>query len=215
MCVCVRLGGCVAWCSDGQRVVAEREGAYADLYHSLPWSHGSLGLLVGLTLKIIPVKKYVRVVYRPMQHTDVHTYCDAIREVSLATGDDVADFVEATVFSRTACVVMTGSFVDAPTEHGRIFLWMQSVCHCRLGESESCTNRIHSGILAYCANVPKPRKRLNQRVLTTRKEINFYRLRRKNRFSNPNSLVLIPSHAILLGSVSGHRDFTDWVLVTI
>eukprot|EP00041_Stephanoeca_diplocostata_P018455 m.386591 g.386591 ORF g.386591 m.386591 type:complete len:466 (+) comp21018_c1_seq3:679-2076(+) len=102
---------------DGQRVFVEREGEYADLYHALPWSHGSLALLVGITLKVVPIKKYVRVVYRPMKNTDTHTYCEVIRDVSLAGSDVVADFVEATIFSRKSCVVMTGSFVDAPTEH--------------------------------------------------------------------------------------------------
>ena len=30
-----------------------------DLYHCLPWSHGSLAFLVGLKLKIIPTKPYI------------------------------------------------------------------------------------------------------------------------------------------------------------
>ena len=31
----------------------------SDLYHCLPWSHGSLAFLVGLKLKIIPTKPYI------------------------------------------------------------------------------------------------------------------------------------------------------------
>ena len=35
--------------------------ACSDLYHCLPWSHGSLGFLVSLTLDIIPVKAVFRI----------------------------------------------------------------------------------------------------------------------------------------------------------
>lgn len=64
---------------------------------------------MGLTLKIIPVKKYVRVDYDPVVGMD--QYCSRIREVSLK--EEAADFVEATVFSRDECVVMEGTFVDS------------------------------------------------------------------------------------------------------
>jgi delta24-sterol reductase len=37
---------------DGELVKARRTGKHADLFHAFPWSHGSLGLLVGLTLKV-------------------------------------------------------------------------------------------------------------------------------------------------------------------
>jgi Delta24-sterol reductase len=43
---------------DGALVRARRDNEYSDLWHAFPWSHGSLGLLVGLTLKIIPVTNY-------------------------------------------------------------------------------------------------------------------------------------------------------------
>ena len=91
------------------RVVKATPTENSDLYHTLPWSHGSLALLVGLTLKIIPVKKYVRVDYDPVVGMD--QYCSRIREVSLK--EEAADFVEATVFSRDECVVMEGTFVDS------------------------------------------------------------------------------------------------------
>ena len=38
---------------------SRRDNAHADLYHVLPWSHGSLGFLTSLTLTIIPVKQFI------------------------------------------------------------------------------------------------------------------------------------------------------------
>lgn len=52
--------------SDGSLVTATRE-EYPDLYRALAWSHGSLALLVALTLKIEKVKPYVKVTYTPIE----------------------------------------------------------------------------------------------------------------------------------------------------
>ena len=48
---------------DGSRRLITKESD-PDLFHTLPWSHGSLGFLVGLTLRIIPVKPYVELKYQ-------------------------------------------------------------------------------------------------------------------------------------------------------
>lgn len=42
--------------ADGTLARVTRDNEYADLYHCLPWSHGTLGFLVALELQIIPVK---------------------------------------------------------------------------------------------------------------------------------------------------------------
>ena len=41
----------------------------SDLFHAVPWSHGTLGFLVSAEIRIIPAKKYVKVHYQP-----VHTF---------------------------------------------------------------------------------------------------------------------------------------------
>jgi delta24-sterol reductase len=112
---------------DGRLVKARRDNEYADLWHAFPWSHGSLGLLVGLTLRVIPVTSHVRVDYTPVTG-GVDAYATAIREASLRDPSrpfrdgGVADFVEATVFSRQDCVVMEASFVrdGAEVEPARV-----------------------------------------------------------------------------------------------
>jgi delta24-sterol reductase len=88
---------------------------HPDLFHSLPWSHGTLGLLVGLELKVIPIKPYVRLQYTPA-HSQKE-YCERIRE--LAVAPDGPDFIEATVYSKERAVIMTGRFADAKTDEDR------------------------------------------------------------------------------------------------
>ena len=86
----------------GELINATRDGSHADLYHALPWSHGSLGLLVSLRLRVIKVESYVRVTYN--FHMSMGSYCDNIRALAHSN----AVFVEATVFGPEEAVVMRG-----------------------------------------------------------------------------------------------------------
>lgn len=67
-------------------VRATKDNEHADLYHCLPWSHGTLGFLVALELAIVPVKPYVRMEYIPVRGQKA--YCDKIRELSGANDRD-------------------------------------------------------------------------------------------------------------------------------
>ncbi|XP_024941481.1 angiotensin-converting enzyme isoform X2 [Cephus cinctus] len=83
-----------------------------DLYATLPWSHGSLGFLVALELEIIKVKPYVKLTYAPV--IGQKNYCHAVRDASGANGEkqDIPDFVELTIFSKTEAVLMCGDFSE-------------------------------------------------------------------------------------------------------
>ncbi|KIG18352.1 FAD/FMN-containing dehydrogenase [Enhygromyxa salina] len=94
------------------RVTAD---SHPELYRALPWSHGTLGLLVGLELKIIPVKSHVHMRYEPT-HSQAE-YC--ARMYDLSTMDDGPDFIEATVYSRDQAVIMKGEFADPVTPEQR------------------------------------------------------------------------------------------------
>ena len=100
---------------DGSLVVASRDNEHSDLYHCLPWSHGSLAFLVGLTLKIVPVKPYIHMRYIPVRGQQ--KYCDLIRQISGADRADTAvpDYVEATIYSKEEAVIMVGNFADVTT----------------------------------------------------------------------------------------------------
>ena len=76
---------------DGSYVKASKT-ENTELYYALPWSHGSIGLLVGLTLNVIPVKEFVKVEYHAFPNSNPKEYSDFIREISIE--EDAADFVE-------------------------------------------------------------------------------------------------------------------------
>ena len=101
---------------DGSVVTATRENEYSDLYHCLPWSHGSLGFLVALKLQIIPVKPYIHMKYIPVKGQT--KYCNMIRDISGANDKDrkVPDYVEATIFNKEDAVIMVGNFADVDTD---------------------------------------------------------------------------------------------------
>jgi len=80
----------------------------AELFYQIPWSHGTLGFLVAAELKIVPVKKYVRLCYQPVNSLD-----DMVRVFEQASRDtENNDFVEGLVYSRDQAVIMTGNFSD-------------------------------------------------------------------------------------------------------
>ncbi|CAG9766410.1 unnamed protein product [Ceutorhynchus assimilis] len=96
---------------DGSFVRASRQ-ENEDFYKCLPWSHGSLGFLVALTLKIVKVKPYIKMTYLPVKGQK--NYCDIIRLLSGDSGSDysVATYVEATVYNKNEAVIMTGDYSD-------------------------------------------------------------------------------------------------------
>lgn len=93
-------------------VVKASQDENEELYRTLPWSHGSLGFLVALTVKIIKIKPYVKLTYTPVEGQK--NYCDLIRKLSGANdrNDQVPDYVEATIYTKNKAVVMSGEFSE-------------------------------------------------------------------------------------------------------
>ena len=87
-----------------------------ELFHLIPWSHGTLGFLVAAELKIIPARKYVRVAYEP--HTTLNGLTEAFDRASRDT--DHNEFVEALMYSRESGVLMTAVMTDQPQDDGPI-----------------------------------------------------------------------------------------------
>jgi len=100
---------------DGSLVRVTRDNEYSDLYHCLPWSHGSLGFLVGLELRVIRVKPYVHMEYIPVRGQK--EYCDKIRQLCGTFDGEatVPDYLEATVYNKEEAVIMVGNFADVTT----------------------------------------------------------------------------------------------------
>ena len=41
------------------------ESSHPDIFHALPMSYGTLGFVVGVTLKVVPYRPYIRIEYFP------------------------------------------------------------------------------------------------------------------------------------------------------
>lgn len=114
--------------ADGKLVKATADNEYADLFYAIPWSQGTLGLLVAAEIKLIHVKEYMRVRYLPVRGTlqelaEAFTSSFTVPEGGLdETRKDfcnghhqelaVPEFVETLIFSPTEAVCMTGRYAS-------------------------------------------------------------------------------------------------------
>jgi len=118
---------------DGTVVTATADNEYSDLFHAVPWSYGTLALLLSAKLKLIPCKSYVKLTYTP--HHTKERYVEHIRQLSGEyknaenSDDDVPTpmFVEGLAYSLDTAVVMAGDFVQAKDvprgSANRLSLW--------------------------------------------------------------------------------------------
>ncbi|PSJ30538.1 hypothetical protein B7P34_00510 [Streptosporangium nondiastaticum] len=100
---------CEVLLADGEVVVADRTHR-TDLFHALPWSRGTLGLLTSVQLRMVPAHPWVRLSYHRLGSAAALTECIA----SYSAGPHPPDFVEGFHFSPTEGVVVTGTLVDRP-----------------------------------------------------------------------------------------------------
>lgn len=86
-----------------------------ELFHQIPWSHGTLGFLVAAELQIIPAKKYVRLHYQPV--SSLNEMAKLFESEARNTDND---FVEGIVYNRDAAVIMCGRLMDAAGHDGPV-----------------------------------------------------------------------------------------------
>lgn len=103
--MCVEYELCLG---DGTVVVARPDNEYSDLFHAIPWSYGTLALLLSAKLKIVPSKPYVKLTYTP--HLERESYLAHF--CKLAKDEHSPMFVEGLVYSRDTAVIMAGELVD-------------------------------------------------------------------------------------------------------
>jgi FAD/FMN-containing dehydrogenase len=89
---------------DGQIVIATRDNEHSDLFFGFPNSYGTLGYALKLTIRLDPVKPYVR-----LRHDRFHDAEAAAQ--AIAAGAD-ADFLDGTVFGPGEVYLTTGTFTD-------------------------------------------------------------------------------------------------------
>jgi delta24-sterol reductase len=90
--------------ADGQLVRATADNEHADLFRALPWSHGTLGLLVALEMRVIAAPSHVRMVYRPFHSLKAY----AEEYARLVAMEAPPHFVETIIFGRDRAVIMEG-----------------------------------------------------------------------------------------------------------
>ncbi len=81
-----------------------------DLFHALPWSHGTLGFLVAVEIRIVRIQSHVKLDYEPFH--SINDLCKRLEE--LTEGDNAPHLVEALVFSRSTGVILKGEPANAP-----------------------------------------------------------------------------------------------------
>jgi delta24-sterol reductase len=80
-----------------------------ELFRAIPWSHGTLGFLVGVEMKIVYSKPWIKLDYEAY-----HDKEEAIAAFSAASYDESNDFVESLVYAANKWVLMKGVLVDKP-----------------------------------------------------------------------------------------------------
>ncbi|KAK3155731.1 hypothetical protein QOZ80_2BG0206850 [Eleusine coracana subsp. coracana] len=94
--------------ADGRVVRATRDNEYSDLFYGMPWSQGTIGLLVSAEIKLIRIKEYMRLTYTPVR--------GSLKEIAQAYADCFQlrqpDFVEGMVYTASSGVMMTGVYAS-------------------------------------------------------------------------------------------------------
>lgn len=95
--------------ASGELVRATADNEHADLFRALPWSHGTLGLLVGMEMRLVKSPKYVKLQYRVFKDQDIQgAYLDRYRK-QLTAGDEASPYyLEGQIFSARDAVLIEG-----------------------------------------------------------------------------------------------------------
>ncbi|CAM6087983.1 unnamed protein product [Calypogeia fissa] len=107
---------------DGKLVKATRDNEYSDLFYAIPWSQGTLGFLVACGIKLIDIKPYMKVTYKPVVGTLRElgqAYCDSFmpRDGDQDNPEKVPDFVETMIYNDHEGVTMTGRYASSEEAH--------------------------------------------------------------------------------------------------
>ena len=97
--------------ANGNVVTATRDNDHSDLFFAIPWSYGALGMLVSVTMRLIPIKPYMKVTYYPVAGT-IDEMCKAWDHFLVPAHKPWAEYVEGLIYSSTRGVIMTADYVD-------------------------------------------------------------------------------------------------------
>ncbi|KAJ9549211.1 hypothetical protein OSB04_021754 [Centaurea solstitialis] len=102
--------------ADGRVVRATKDNQYSDLFYAIPWSQGTLGLLLSAEIKIIPIKEYMKLTYKPVHgnlRDLVNGYIDSFApQCGEIVSENVPVFVETLIYNPNEAVCMTGKYAS-------------------------------------------------------------------------------------------------------
>ena len=107
---------CVVLLANGTLVTASPTNHYADLFHALPGSYGSLGIVLEATLQTVPLPATTKVLVSTTIYSSLIEGLKALTEVSTIQNRDI-DFVDA-LFVPThenKLIIITSKRIDAGT----------------------------------------------------------------------------------------------------
>ena len=103
----------------GEVAMVTEDGPHAHLFNVLPWSHGALGFLVGVTLRCVPSAPYVKLSYRPFKTMAAFAEAYQQRLAEAHRGDaGVPWFIEGIAYTKDHAVLVEGRLCHSPTESG-------------------------------------------------------------------------------------------------
>jgi len=105
--ICVGYELCLG---DGTVVETTRENEYSDLFSAIPFSYGTLALLLSAKLRIMPCKPFVKLTYTP--HISHNSFYKEFKECSEARADGPM-LIEALAYSPNDYVLMKGDFCSS------------------------------------------------------------------------------------------------------
>lgn len=95
---------------DGTVATARADNEHRDLFLAIPWAHGTLGIVVSVTLKLVRVKPYLHMKYIPcFSHAELET---RINSLLRGPASDFPDYFEATLYSPTTAVIQAGYLTE-------------------------------------------------------------------------------------------------------
>lgn len=98
--------------ANGDVVTATHDNEHKELFHAIPWSYGALGMLVGVEMRLIKVKPYMKLTYYPVAGS-IDEMCEAWNHFLVPKDKPWAEYVEGLIYSSTRGVIMTADYVDA------------------------------------------------------------------------------------------------------
>ncbi|MEM7565533.1 MAG: FAD-binding oxidoreductase [Pseudomonadota bacterium] len=91
---------------DGEVVLCTPDNEHSDLFFGIPNSYGTLGYILKLTIRTMPVKPFVA-----LQHHRYHNADEYFAAIETLCKSDT-DFIDGTVFTPDEMYITTGRFVD-------------------------------------------------------------------------------------------------------